>query len=64
MSQCLADRFLRDGKTADGGSLTQLALDAARLDCDELLRKHLHADIRSREFWENAIDTAVNLSGQ
>lgn len=64
VSQSLAERFLKDGKTAAGSDLTQLALDAARLDCDKLLRKHLDADIRSQLFWENAIDTAVNLSKQ
>lgn len=59
VSQCLADRFLADGCTAARANLSAFAKDASRMDCDALLRKHLDADIRSRDFWEKAIDTAL-----
>jgi oligoendopeptidase F len=59
VSQPLAERFLSEGKTLAGASLADMARDAVRMDLDQLLRKHLGADITKTDFWLGAADAAL-----
>lgn len=63
VSQHLAETFLTSGTTASGASLGDFARDACRMRCDELIKKHLDADIRDPVFWTQAIDTALARCG-
>lgn len=59
VSQMLAKSFEEFGRTAAGGDLRALAIDAAHMDCETLLMKHLNRDIRSPDFWHDAITEAL-----
>ena len=55
VSLMLAKSFEATGKTPSGYDLKTFAVDAAHMDCEELLRKHLQRDVRSIDFWDEAI---------
>lgn len=59
VSQMLAKSFEEFGRTAAGGDLRAFAIDAAHMDCETLLMKHLNRDIRSPDFWHDAITEAL-----
>ncbi len=58
LSQHLAIRFERDSVTAAGVYFAGFCREAATLTCDELVKRHLDADITDRAFWSAAIDEA------
>lgn len=61
VSQMLAKSFDECGRTAAGADLRAFAVDAARMDCDTLLHKHLRRDIRSADFWDDAVSEALKV---
>lgn len=63
VSQHLAETFLTSGAMASGALLGDFARDACRMHCDELLKKHLDADIRDPAFWMQAVDIALAQCG-
>ena len=59
LSQPLARRFEETGTTAAGLDFAGFCREAATLTCDELVRRHLGADVTDPAFWTAAIDEAL-----
>ena len=59
LSQHLAKRFERHGVTAAGVDFADFCRETATLTCDELVKRHLDADITDPAFWSAAVDEAL-----
>lgn len=60
ISAVLRRKLLADGCTASGGTFgDDFLLDCARLDCDELIKRHLGADPTTDAFWQDAVAEAL-----
>lgn len=59
LSQHLAKRFECDGITAAGVDFADFCRETATLTCDELVKRHLDADITDPAFWSAAVYEAL-----
>lgn len=59
LSQHLASSFEKNGKTKANADFSSFCKDAANMNCDDLIKKHLNKDIKNTKFWIEAIEEAL-----